>query len=213
VSNGAAYALVVDTGARTEIGKINQGVQEAKQETTKTPLAQKLDEFGNQLTYIIGIICLAVWGFSYPEFSNPVHGSFFKGALYYAKVAVALGVRYHGVNTKNDSVKPHIALHTLPPSPRSAWPWPACLRALVLTKCLGVWARCQVAAIPEGLPAVITLCLSLGTYNAIVRPGIELVPQASIACTRTFRVWSQAGSLGCSYALCLQALAAWRSGT
>lgn len=115
VSNGAAYALVVDTGARTEIGKINQGVQEAKQETTKTPLAQKLDEFGNQLTYIIGIICLAVWGFSYPEFSNPVHGSFFKGALYYAKVAVALGVRYHVVN-QNEFVNAHIALHTLPPS-------------------------------------------------------------------------------------------------
>lgn len=31
ISNGAAYALVVDTGARTEIGKINEGVQEAQQ--------------------------------------------------------------------------------------------------------------------------------------------------------------------------------------
>jgi P-type Ca2+ transporter type 2C len=92
VANGAAYAIVVDTGARTEIGKINQGVQEARQETSKTPLAQKLDEFGNQLTVIIGAICLAVWGFSFPEFSNPVHGSVLKGALHYAKVAVALGV-------------------------------------------------------------------------------------------------------------------------
>jgi Ca2+-transporting ATPase len=138
ISNGAAYALVVDTGARTEIGKINEGVQEARQEQTKTPLALKLDEFGNQLTYIIGAICLAVWGFSYPEFSNPVHGSVLKGALYYAKVAVALGV----------------------------------------------------AAIPEGLPAVITLCLSLGTRrmakrNVIVRklPSVETLGCTTVICT------------------------------
>lgn len=138
ISNGAAYALVVDTGARTEIGKINQGVEEAKQEQVKTPLAQKLDEFGNQLTWIIGVICLAVWGFSYPEFSNPVHGSTLKGALYYAKVAVALGV----------------------------------------------------AAIPEGLPAVITLCLSLGTRrmakrNVIVRklPSVETLGCTTVICT------------------------------
>jgi P-type Ca2+ transporter type 2C len=138
ISNGAAYALVVDTGARTEIGKINEGVQEAQQDHAKTPLALKLDEFGNQLTYIIGAICLAVWGFSYPEFSNPVHGSVLKGALYYAKVAVALGV----------------------------------------------------AAIPEGLPAVITLCLSLGTRrmakrNVIVRklPSVETLGCTTVICT------------------------------
>lgn len=138
ISNGAAYALVVDTGARTEIGKINEGVQEARQDHVKTPLAQKLDEFGNQLTYIIGAICLAVWAFSYPEFSNPVHGSVLKGALYYAKVAVALGV----------------------------------------------------AAIPEGLPAVITLCLSLGTRrmakrNVIVRklPSVETLGCTTVICT------------------------------
>jgi Ca2+-transporting ATPase len=138
ISNGAAYALVVDTGARTEIGKINQGVEQAKQEQIKTPLAQKLDEFGNQLTYIIGGICLAVWCFSYPEFSNPVHGTTLKGALYYAKVAVALGV----------------------------------------------------AAIPEGLPAVITLCLSLGTRrmakrNVIVRklPSVETLGCTTVICS------------------------------
>jgi hypothetical protein len=51
---------------------------QASQDHVKTPLAQKLDEFGQQLTYIIGGICLAVWGFSYPEFSNPVHGSTLK---------------------------------------------------------------------------------------------------------------------------------------
>jgi len=111
VTNGAAFVLVTRTGMRSEIGIINAGVQEAKLTDMKTPLALKLDEFGQQLTYIIGGICVAVWLVSIPKFDSPVFSSKLTGAIYYAKVAVALGV----------------------------------------------------AAIPEGLPAVITLCLSLGT--------------------------------------------------
>jgi P-type Ca2+ transporter type 2C len=74
-------------------------------------LAIKLDEFGDQLTVIIGIICVAVWLVSIPKMSGASFANQWDGAIYYAKVAVALGV----------------------------------------------------AAIQEGLPAVITLCLSLGT--------------------------------------------------
>jgi hypothetical protein len=38
---------------RTEIGKISAGVQQAKEEHDKTPLQEKLDEFGGRhvLTY------------------------------------------------------------------------------------------------------------------------------------------------------------------
>lgn len=36
------------------------GLQEAKEDAEKTPLQQKLDEFGNALTWIIGVICVAV---------------------------------------------------------------------------------------------------------------------------------------------------------
>lgn len=36
------------------------GVQEAKEDAEKTPLQCKLDEFGDTLTWIIGVICVAV---------------------------------------------------------------------------------------------------------------------------------------------------------
>ncbi|CAN0165577.1 unnamed protein product [Laminaria digitata] len=107
ITGGQAWAVVTSTGMRTEIGKISAGVQATKEDAEKTPLQHKLDEFGNTLTWIIGIICAAVWCISIPRFDDPMFGSYWKGAVYFAKVAVALGV----------------------------------------------------AAIPEGLPAVITLCL------------------------------------------------------
>jgi len=138
VTSGTGRALVVQTGMNTEIGKIQKGVTDAKEVQPKTPLALKMDEFGNTLTLIIGFICLFVWIISIPKMSDPSFGSIWEGALYYAKVSVALGV----------------------------------------------------AAIPEGLPAVITLCLSLGTRkmaqrNVIVRklPSVETLGCTSVICT------------------------------
>mmetsp|Transcript_19664 Transcript_19664/g.27650 ORF Transcript_19664/g.27650 Transcript_19664/m.27650 type:complete len:1196 (-) Transcript_19664:95-3682(-) len=138
VTSGTGTAMVVRTGMNTEIGKIQQGVTDAKEDDHKTPLGIKLDEFGETLTSIIGVICVAVWIISIPKFSDPSFSSVFEGAIYYAKVSVALGV----------------------------------------------------AAIPEGLPAVITLCLSLGTRrmaqrNVIVRklPSVETLGCTSVICT------------------------------
>ena len=46
------------------------------------------------LSYIIGGICIAVWLASIPRFHDPMFKSPVEGAVYYAKVAVAL-VRMH----------------------------------------------------------------------------------------------------------------------
>jgi len=74
VTRGSGQALVIRTGMDTEMGKIQKGVTDAKAEDTKTPLGIKLDEFGEMLTTIIGVICLAVWLLSIPKFHDPSLG-------------------------------------------------------------------------------------------------------------------------------------------
>ncbi|CAI5505643.1 unnamed protein product [Closterium sp. Naga37s-1] len=150
VVNGSSRNLVIATGMNTEIGKIQQQIAAAAAEEDDTPLKKKLDEFGERLTTVIGVICLLVWLINYKFFlswkedpaawwTGGLRFSFsFQKCTYYFKIAVALAV----------------------------------------------------AAIPEGLPAVITTCLALGTRkmaqkNAIVRklPSVETLGCTTVICS------------------------------
>ena len=62
VTGGHAIGVVAATGMATQIGRIQAGVTAAAADQQKTPLSQKLDEFGHQLTLIIGSVCALTFG-------------------------------------------------------------------------------------------------------------------------------------------------------
>ncbi|CAD5182457.1 unnamed protein product [Musa acuminata subsp. malaccensis] len=146
VVNGSCVCLVTQTGMNTEIGKIHSQIHEASQSEDDAPLKKKLNEFGEVLTAIIGVICALVWLINVKyfftwEYVNGWPSNFkfsFEKCTYYFEIAVALAV----------------------------------------------------AAIPEGLPAVITTCLALGTRkmaqkNALVRklPSVETLGCTTVICS------------------------------
>ena len=138
ISSGTVVGIVAYTGMKTAIGSVHSEVQAAKEDEEDTPLKQKIDQFGDMLAKVIFAICFLVWAMNYTKFYDPIHGSAFKGCIYYFKIAVALAV----------------------------------------------------AAIPEGLPAVITTCLALGTRkmaanNCIVRrlQSVETLGCTTVICS------------------------------
>uniref|UniRef100_A0A6V7QYL1 Cation-transporting P-type ATPase N-terminal domain-containing protein n=1 Tax=Ananas comosus var. bracteatus TaxID=296719 RepID=A0A6V7QYL1_ANACO len=146
IANGSCVGLVTQTGMHTEIGKIHSQIHEASQGDDDTPLKKKLNEFGEALSTIIGLICALVWAINVRYFFTwefvdgwPRRFTFsFDKCTYYFEIAVALAV----------------------------------------------------AAIPEGLPAVITTCLALGTRkmaqnNALVRklPSVETLGCTTVICS------------------------------
>lgn len=90
VVTGTATALVALTGASTAIGDIHESI--TSQISAPTPLKEKLNEFGDQLAKVITVICIVVWLINIQHFNDPSHGSWAKGAIYYLKIAVSLGV-------------------------------------------------------------------------------------------------------------------------
>ncbi|XVE96795.1 hypothetical protein REPUB_Repub02eG0254000 [Reevesia pubescens] len=146
VVNGNCFCLVTQIGMETEIGKVHSQIHVAAQSEEDTPLKKKLNEFGEVLTMIIGVICVFVWLINVKYFLSweyvdgwPRNFKFsLEKCTYYFEIAVALAV----------------------------------------------------AAIPEGLPAVITTCLALGTRkmaqkNALVRklPSVETLGCTTVICS------------------------------
>ncbi|KAF8464581.1 sarcoplasmic/endoplasmic reticulum calcium ATPase [Kalaharituber pfeilii] len=90
VTVGHARAVVVLTGSATAIGDIHQSI--TSQISEPTPLKQKLNDFGDSLAKVIMVICVLVWVMNVQHFNDPAHGGWAKGAIYYLKIAVSLGV-------------------------------------------------------------------------------------------------------------------------
>lgn len=91
VVSGQATAVVVATGSRTAIGDIHESI--TTQISAPTPLKEKLNDFGDMLAKVITAICVLVWAINIQHFNDPAHGgSWVKGAIYYLKIAVSLGV-------------------------------------------------------------------------------------------------------------------------
>ncbi|RYP24718.1 hypothetical protein DL765_000264 [Monosporascus sp. GIB2] len=90
VVTGRAKAVVVSTGPNTAIGDIHESI--TAQISEPTPLKQKLNDFGDSLARVITVICVLVWLINIPHFADPSHGNWTKGAIYYLKIAVSLGV-------------------------------------------------------------------------------------------------------------------------
>ncbi|KAJ5328531.1 hypothetical protein N7452_008921 [Penicillium brevicompactum] len=90
VVNGHATALVVLTGSSTAIGDIHESI--TAQISEPTPLKKKINDFGDMLAKVITVICVLVWVINYQNFNDPSFGGWTKGAIYYLKIAVSLGV-------------------------------------------------------------------------------------------------------------------------
>jgi len=136
VTSGRGLGIVVQTGDKTEIGKIASSVAEVEEE--KTPIQKRLDEIGRTLGY-------AVLG---------IAGVVFVFIVFFA-------------------------------SETSSLPW---LEKLIHSFVAAI--ALAVAAIPEGLPAVVTISLALGTQrmlkrNALVRKlsSIETLGSTDVICS------------------------------
>lgn len=90
VTAGSFSALVVKTGQATQIGLIH--VELHTMSETKSPLKTQLDDFGTQLSKLITIVCFLVFIVNINHFGDSSHGSYYKGMIYYFKIAISLAV-------------------------------------------------------------------------------------------------------------------------
>ncbi|MCC5839640.1 MAG: cation-transporting P-type ATPase [Opitutales bacterium] len=128
VAAGRGAGVVVATGSKTEIGKINTMIAEV--EKLDTPLTIQMRRFGKVLSGIIILMAVGMFGFGY------VFHEYTLDELFFASIGFA------------------------------------------------------VAAIPEGLPAILTITLAIGVQsmarrNAITRklPAVETLGSVTVICS------------------------------
>lgn len=128
ISQGSGRGIVVATGEATEIGKINQSMQDV--EEIKTPLLKQTDDFGKMISIVIVVL---------------------------AGILFVFGLTFH------------------------QYEWQELLLAVI---------GLMVAAIPEGLPAILSIILALGVQTmadkkAIMRnlPSVETLGAVTVICS------------------------------
>ncbi|MGM0524497.1 MAG: HAD-IC family P-type ATPase, partial [Bacillota bacterium] len=128
ISQGTGRGIVVATGEDTEIGKINQSMQDV--EEIKTPLLKQTDDFGKLISVVIVVLAFVLFIF---------------------------GLVFH------------------------QYDWQELLLSVI---------GLMVAAIPEGLPAILSIILALGVQSmadnkAIMRtlPSVETLGAVTVICS------------------------------
>lgn len=128
ISQGTGRGIVVATGEDTEIGKINQSMQDV--EEIKTPLLKQTDDFGKLISIVIVVLAALLFIF---------------------------GLMFH------------------------QYDWQELLLSVI---------GLMVAAIPEGLPAILSIILALGVQTmadnkAIMRtlPSVETLGAVTVICS------------------------------
>ncbi len=128
ITYGKATGVVVNTGSKTEIGKINEMISNVEEITT--PLLQQIEKFGKWLSVVILVVTSAFFAFGY----------YFRDYSIIELFLAAIGL--------------------------------------------------IVAAIPEGLPAIMTITLAIGVQrmakrNAIIRklPSVETLGAVDVICS------------------------------
>jgi len=136
VTYGTGTAVVVETGARTELGRISTMLKETTD--LDTPLTRELKKIGWMITIAIVVIALAM-----------------------------------------------LAFGTWRTMAETGAPWLLALRETVIFA-----VALAVGAIPEGLPAIVTIALAIGVQrmaarHAVVRklPAVETLGSTTVICT------------------------------
>lgn len=60
ISNGSCVGIVNSIGMNTEIGKIQQQIQDAAEEEEDSPLKKKIDHFGERLAQVFPLLSISL---------------------------------------------------------------------------------------------------------------------------------------------------------